>query len=510
MTKATSKNILENIFSNDFFKNIDTETLVKRHNSRFNFSEDNLPAVQTVAPKLQTESLISEIPPEGILLEIPGKYTFAGNLSWSPTSPSSAITIVGIVELDLKGFTLSINVPIPNNAEKFNGITIKNAADVTVKNGTIDGASYYGLCAKKSIGLTVIDIIIKNIKHFETTVKGLAPCGILIATSELFKVKNCKVHDIAVTAPSCAGILVYKSSKGEIENCAVNNMTNKDGGVLGFSYDKSSEIRTKSCTSENFQSHFQGQTKTAGHTAIGYLLMFCHDIEYTDCNSLNLKGCCDDCHGMSLFITSNVVVNNFKAKNIIGGVCPVHTCAKATGLEVYGIRIQINNCDVESINAIRPQDKQSAGFSAWGAMICFTNCNASNVQVLDENCLPNTAYGYGTGFGWAPDPRPELGTTGALSVTYNNCTTSECQVGFDTWNHIDSLWVNIETQNCSIPLLVQPLGTIRTFLMDGCSESPSGMPESVPVQNIAKGNTHPKLQLSKQFVSHCLSWAQSK
>ena len=124
MTKATSKNILENIFSNDFFKNIDTETLVKRHNSRFNFSEDNLPAVQTVAPKLQTESLISEIPPEGILLEIPGKYTFAGNLSWSPTSPSSAITIVGIVELDLKGFTLSINVPIPNNAEKFNGITI--------------------------------------------------------------------------------------------------------------------------------------------------------------------------------------------------------------------------------------------------------------------------------------------------------------------------------------------------------------------------------------------------
>lgn len=52
-----------------------------------------------------------------------------------------------------------------------------------------------------------------------------------------------------------------------------------------------------------------------------------------------------------------------------------------------------------------PQDLQSAGFIAWGDNITFTGCKSNNVQVLNKDLQPSTEQGYGTGFGWVPDPR---------------------------------------------------------------------------------------------------------
>ncbi|MCU0285331.1 MAG: hypothetical protein MUF15_02925 [Acidobacteria bacterium] len=497
MTIGNSKNILDTLMSNDLFKGINTAALVQWFDISSALRDGNLAAKPSVAPIPQKGTTISSIPPEGILITTPGEYLFADNISWNPTTPCSAITIQanGVV-LDLKGFALSVNPPTQNPAQQYNGISVESSNGIAVQNGTINGVSYYGLNVSKAIGISISNIIVSNIRYVETTIKDITPCGIFIDSSDEFSIQNCKVQDISVTTPSCAGIQIIESTKGKVANCVMSNFLNNDGGVQGFSYILCSEVLTQSCTSQNFQAHYQGLTKTTGHTVIGYVPIFCNKLEYNDCSVADMTGCCDDSHGMSVFLDSNVEVNNFNAKNVIDGVAPVNTGAKATGLEVYGIEVSINNCSVENIKAIRPQNLQGAGFSAWGSLINFTNCTASNVKVLDENKQPNTAFGYGTGFGWAPDPRFEF--IGALFVKYDNCKSIDCQVGFDTWNHIDSIWENVDTQCCPIPILVERIGTSRTLSMDNCSESPSGMPETLTIKNMAKGNVYPPLGIKNQ------------
>jgi hypothetical protein len=203
-----------------------------------------------------------------------------------------------------------------------------------------------------------------------------------------------------------------------------------------------------------------------------------------------MEGCCDDCHGMSVFLDTLVEVNNFSATNVMDGVTPKKTGAKATGLEVYGVGITLNNCTAENITAIVPQDLQGAGFSAWGTAITFNNCTATNVKVTDASGTPSIQYGYGTGFGWAPDPRQEFNSKPASLVQYNGCVSRNCQLGFDTWFHIDSVWKNVSASDCPIFILIQPLGTTRTLSMDKCSESPDGKYQEVTLHNIAKNITY--------------------
>jgi hypothetical protein len=131
---------------------------------------------------------------------------------------------------------------------------------------------------------------------------------------------------------------------------------------------------------------------------------------------------------------------------------------------------------------------QSTGFSAWGADITFTGCTASNVVVCDQFGNWNPDLGYGTGFGWAPDPRPPFCQVGATNVEYSGCGASNSNVGFDTWFHIDSTRTDPSYTNCGIDILVQPGGT-RTLTGNLCSEC--NPPITTPLTNIAEGNTYP-------------------
>ena len=77
------------------------------------------------------------------------------------------------------------------------------------------------------------------------------------------------------------------------------------------------------------------------------------------------------------------------------------------------------------------------------------------------------------GFGWAPDPRAILSTTAAAGVTYTDCVADRCEVGFDTWYHIDSKWIRPVHTNCKTGILIQPKGK-RTLSCDPCSECQTG------------------------------------
>lgn len=491
-TPTTTQTVLTKVFANNCYKNMDTASLIKQLDISAQLRQGNQPAAAAVNPTVQSGTSISSIPANGILINAPGTYTFTGNISWSPTSPCSAITIEAQgVTLNLNNFTLTVTPTNPQAGDQYNGIYVLNSSNTIIQNGGINGATYYGISAKKSNTIAISGMTISNIQYSEFNTPYLTPCGIFFDTISTFDILNCTVTGISVTAPSCAGIQLLAAFGGTIRNCDMNNFLNNDGGVQGFSYLLCADVTTTGCNCTTFQSHFGGKTVTSGHTVIGYVPILCVDLQFDSCSSNGMTGCCDDCHGMSVFVDAFVTVTNFSAKNIIDGVSKSNTGAKATGLEVYGSNITISNCSSDSITAIVPQDLQSAGFSAWGDTISFSGCTASNVVVTDANKQPSIANGYGTGFGWAPDPRQGFNSQAANKVTYNNCQANNCQLGFDTWFHTNSVWENVTAPGCPIFILQQSDTTTRKLSMDKCSESPSGKPEHVILTNIAANNTVP-------------------
>lgn len=353
---------------------------------------------------------------------------------------------------------------------------------ITLKNGSINGSLYYGIEASGVENLSIERVAVNNMNAYNIKTKDNTPCGFFIDSSQMLNLQGCSVNNAQVTTPSFAGFQVIHSTNGTIEGCLVSNIINHDGGAQGFSYILSSNIKSKHCATSNFTTQYLGLTTTTGHTSIGFCPIFCINLTFDNCSATNIKGCCDDAHGMSVFIDSAVVVSNFRASSIIDGY-GTGTGAKATGLEVYGLDVAVSNCMVDSIIAIVPQDLQSTGFSAWGAGITFSNCRASNVQVLNAQLVPDTTKGYGTGFGWAPDPRYPFRNVTA-TATYTNCSAKDCQVGFDTWYQAFSVWTeHTDTaSNCQIPLLYAPYSK-RILSMNNCSESPGGDPFWVELSN---------------------------
>lgn len=298
------------------------------------------------------------------------------------------------------------------------------------------------------------------------------------------KLKNIKIKNINVKTDSSAAFQIVSSLNIGVYNCSVNNYINEDGSVQAFSTLLTKNAKFYKCKASNLQSFFNGNILTPGHTVLGFIPIFCYNIKYDKCKSINLFGSCDDVHGMSIFLNSNITVNNFTAKNIIDGYS-TGTGAKATGLEVYGSNIEIYDSVAKNIKGINPQDKQSTGFScAEGINVKFVRCEAKNVIVTDEAGNKNICLGLGTGFGWAPDPRPMF-TFPVENVLYLDCTAKNCQVGFDSWYHINSLWKHIKTINCDVSILNANEST-RVYTCNACSECI--VPFETVLRNVARGN----------------------
>ena len=502
MLLEKSHQLVKQLVSHDIFRNIDKEALVKKSKVISDIYVLNTSILTSTEAQEQATYTIHSIPPEGIVISKEGLYIFSNDIMWSPTNNAAAITIQSSnVTLNLNSFTLladrkdsklnNIGINIINPKTVFlNPKKHQKVNQTKILNGKLKGMGLYGICAQTVTNFTLENITIEKTRYENLLQANASPAGIHINTAENITIDNCIVSDLEVTSSSCAGIQLLETENATLTNCTMDGFTNHDGSTQGYSYIGSKNINSINLVAKNFASHYKGLTQTMGHTVIGFCPWFSSHLQFTDCKSIKMIGCCDDCHGMSLFLTSNVTVTRFHAQDVLDGA-GTNTGAKATGLEVYGINITIQDSLVENIKAIQPQDLQSTGYSAWGMNITLTNCTAKDVKVLDPSKTPNTAYGYGTGFGWAPDPRIEFREVPALFVKYDNCKAVDCQVGFDTWYHIDSTWeTNISQENCEIPLLVQINGQ-RTLSGNKCSECPK--PFTVTLTNIAKGNTYPEL-----------------
>ena len=235
------------------------------------------------------------------------------------------------------------------------------------------------------------------------------------------------------------------------------------------------------------------------------------NIRVVDCVISNVIGGIDDAHGISLFVVTNTTVDHVRVHHVRDGDNTLGVAgSKATGIESYGdptstnCQILLTNCHVENIVADSPGDLAALGFSAAGAGIRFTGCTASNVAVIGTNALtPGASPGRGYGFAWAPDIRIVYQYP-ARNVTFEQCVTVDCEVGFDTFNFVDSDWIGTSSHfpgnSNFIPFLVEPStppdqvgGTKRVLYgavwneLTDANNYPGGL-KPVPVWNVASGN----------------------
>ncbi len=446
-------------------------------------------------------TVISEIPSAGYYITEKGTYVLGNDITWSPPVDGFLFAAIVIqcdnVVLDFKGHTLSINNPQNNGDYSSIGVIVLNSdyptacSKVTVTNGTIKDMGVCGLWALKTNSLSVSKITINGLSNPNFS---LLPSGISLWDAESFSVSDCIVQNIELTALLGSGIQILNSTTGSMSNCTVETFINHDGVASGYTYFKSSGIETINCTATNLNTFYAGNPDSIiGHTCIGFMMTACKSLIFSECSASVINGCCDDCHGMSLYWVKKAKVTNFTASHVHDGNGTQKTGAKATGLEVYGNDITISKCQVSDITAIVPQDRQSTGFSVCGTNITFDSCMATSVIALDADGLPDVSHGYGTGFGWAPDPRPS-NVKPANGVTYKNCVANNCQLGFDTWSHQNSKWINPSTKGTTSSHLIQTPSTTRIFSMNFCSELPGSTPSSkakqFTIHNQIEGSTN--------------------
>ncbi len=483
--------IKDKFSSNEKTSKINIDNIIEKY--AINIADKKDTKMSTRQSKISNQSkqesfIINFIPPEGININKPGKYKFGNNIKWYPDLLNDEISAIYItsndVELDFNGYYLKNKNK--NNKKKISGINVDNVSNIKIKNGYICNMIYYGIYVINGENIEIKDMEINGIFLDNLDERLLTPAGIFMNGILNFIIDKCIVKNFDVRTDSSAGIQILNSFEGEVKNCLVRDLINNDGACQGYSYLGCIQINTSKCQVKNLRTYFNGNILTSGHTILGFCPIICIDLKYNECRAENFYGSCDDCHGMSIFIDFAVEVNNFYASNIFDGVSGVNTGAKATGLEVYGVDVKISDSYVENIIAVNPQDKQSTGFSVAGGFVEFKNCTAKRIKVVDECGCSCKKLGYGTGFGWAPDPRPEFREIEAFAIEYKNCKTYDSQVGFDTWFHIDSLWKDIEVYNCKIPILIETNGK-RTISCNPCSEC--NPPIVVTLDNVAENNS---------------------
>lgn len=436
----------------------------------------------------QTWIVIDEIPSAGMTISTPGSYVLGRDITWKPKANGQAILITASdVTLDFHGHTLSS----PTTGYYTTGIVGLLANNLTIKDGTIENMSYRGIDCTACFNVDIAHMTVDGL-NIENTVDYTVPVGILVSASNTVFVNKCKVKNINVRTGSCAAIQMSGVFNSKIWDCHVSDLLNRDGACTGIGHILCDGADVKSCKLEGLKSEFIDNLNTEGHTAIGLIPFLSKNLTLRDCKISEVTGCCDDAHGISVFECNSAVVEHCKVFSVLDGAGPAKTGAKATGIEVYGSDVQVIKCHVNYISAINPQDKQATGFSvAQGSNNKFIDCHAKNVKVYNEFGFEDTSKGYGTGFGWAPDPRI---IEPAVNTLYQDCSAKYCQLGFDSWFHIDSVWDTIRSKCNGIDVLVQDSSAERTLSCDACSECGCTFagcypnPFSITINNVASGN----------------------
>ncbi|MDQ2774263.1 MAG: hypothetical protein M3Y57_04950, partial [Acidobacteriota bacterium] len=376
---GVDESIVNEIFSDKVFNGLDKKALLAAFDPSPNIDALHQGYLAQVGQQPQNTGVIMQIPSEGVVIQSPGTYRFGRDILWTPDNvTSSAITIrCSNVTLDLAGFTLTASVS--DKSQRTAGILVEGPVeDITVTNGTVANLTEYGILARSVCNLSISRITATGLCMENIVIRNLTPTGIHVSTAHDVAISECSVTHSNVTTDSSAGIQLMKTLEAKVSDCSTSDLVNNDGAVQGFSSIVCANVTTTGCTAKTLQSFYNGNDKTSGHTVLGFVPIFCNNLSYLNCSASGLTGCCDDCHGMSVFLDAKVLVSGFHASNVKDGSVhyngknvATNSGAKATGLEVYGAGVTVMDSTVNDISAINPGDLQAAGFSAWGALIQF-------------------------------------------------------------------------------------------------------------------------------------------
>ena len=176
------------------------------------------------------------------------------------------------------------------------------------------------------------NVIISGLNFKNLNRRSLCPAGIFVKASQ-------ECHHQRLFRTICVRYCRFvrrktllETSLGTVSGCRVSDLVNYDGVAAGYYYMLSSAVATSDRHVKNLQTYFNGNIRSAGHTAIGFLPCLSMELTFEGCSASNITGCFDDGHGMSVFIVALVKVKNFTAHGITDGPPPYGTGAKATGL----------------------------------------------------------------------------------------------------------------------------------------------------------------------------------
>jgi len=426
------------------------------------------------SPVVATSMMIWDIPEGGLKLVTAGTYRLGKSFAFKG---ETAITIEGNdIILDLSGHCL-------NMCGTGVGIRVKDSIGVTVRNGTVKCGKLHGIFIEDSAVVTVTDVKVCKLQNSDSS---LTPAAILANVCTDVTVENVTVCNNRACGTSMFGVLFTV-----VIGCAVKSshfccQHNHDGATAAVGHILCDAIEVSDVHVREYSSGFGVNFDAEGHTCIGILPVYTTNILIEDCAIRDIAGSCDDAHGISVFLCEDALVQNCKVNGVTTGKIG-KTSAKTTGIEIYATNAEVTDCCVHNITATNPGDRQCTGFStAKSDNVLFDSCRASCVTVFDvRGNINKKAAGRGMGFGWAPDPRATFAEP-STNVTYQDCTAVNCQVGFDTWYHIDSTWTNIKCCNTDQKVLICPNGK-RTLTCNRCSECPGGMVTTLT--NVATGNS---------------------
>ena len=448
-----------------------------------------------------SSNIISSIPPEGLLINKPGKYVFTNNIQWNPASLINvALFIVAPnVTIDFNGFTLESSITDTLST----AILALDTRNICFENGNIFNMGLIGIICINTENVNFCNLVISRISAQNLAFPAI---GILIANSRCININRITIKDIDVTAFTLSAILLIDTVYSNITYSDIHNLRNSAGVCAGLSYINCAKSNARYLNISRLETLTLANSFAPGHTCIGIVVFQSERIKCDKCCIKDITGSCDDAHGISFFVVRNGIIKNCHVENVIDGK-DASAAAKATGIEIYGwtdisdnslsrnsIRspsnILVKNCHVKNIIALNPGDKQAAGFSVAGSCVKFVCCTAKNVAVYNGDFISDICTGLGYGFAWAPDIRDAF-IYPAYEVIYDRCEASYCQVGFDTFYHINSKWDSVKSCENGVDIL-KLNHTRKVLFCNQCSECPDVPPgefKYVPIDNIACNNS---------------------
>ena len=431
---------------------------------------------------------ISAIPSEGLVLTRPGAYHLTQNVAVQFKANATAITITGNnVCLDLCDFEVCHSRHSQEFSNTCIGVAVAaNTQGVEVRNGRLLGFGLYGVVAVESTDLRLHGLQISGARCRDV---ATSCAGILLFGCGDSAVTHCSVTDVRVDCMGYVGVNIKLSRNVVVDYCTVWNVRNGSGGATAFAVLGCNDVNVRACRMVDMSTG--GTAGPTGHTCSGVLVSLCTAVAVTLCRILNVRGSCDDAHGVAIFVCgSSIRVLKCNIEHVTSGFTPVATGAKATGIEVIGANaVVVEDCVVRTVLAMRPQDLQCAAFAAGTCTdVTFRRCRASHVRCLDHSgTKPKpSADGIGVAFGWGPDPRPAF-VKPALSTRYISCYAEHCDVGFDFFMSIGAVLEGCTAKAVRESVRDDPMEA-RTLTCNACSECTPSL--STRIVNQGHGNVY--------------------